>query len=168
MSKKESPLLIFPSWVQALGHDQAEFLHQVHYWLKLYAGKKDESHYFDDQWWIYNTYQQWHEQFFWWSVRTIKSIVYDLQEKGVLLTYTKGFDRTLHYTIDYEVLQELVGTLDDVPAPLCQSCTMDSAKVAHSNAKKVARSSLDKDYTNTTLGGEETFADFIHRMLVPD
>ena len=166
---EESPMLIPPSWVKALGFHPAVFLHQVHYWIKLFASKKDKSHYFDDHWWIYDTYEQWHEQFFWWNIKTIKRIVWNLQEQGVLLTCAKGRDRTHHYAIDYEVLQELNCIVNDAPTPLYQKDTIESINVIRSNAKEMIRSTLHKDNTKNTVS-TESFSDMLRRkgFLHPD
>ena len=61
----EVPLMVQPSLAVKIGLNEALFLHQLHYWLdrsnKVVEGKR----------WVYNTVEEWHEQFPFWSVRTL-------------------------------------------------------------------------------------------------
>lgn len=111
----EPALQVLPSLAIAIGLNEAIFLQQVQYWL---AGSK---HVHDGRRWIYNTYEDWTKQFPFWSERTIKRIVDDLRNRDVLLTRSDlnqhPFDRTLWYSIDYEALDNEIGSLSIVTSP---------------------------------------------------
>ena len=103
----ETPLQVIPSLAEAIGLNEAIFLQQLHYWLLTKSGIRDD----DGRRWIYNTYDQWQEQFPFWSTRTIMRIVSNLEDMELVET-TSVFnewkaDRTKWYTIDYEVLEDL-------------------------------------------------------------
>ena len=114
----EQPLQILPSLAVKLGLNKAMFLQQLHYWLQ-----KDSAHERDGQRWIYNTYEEWHEQFPFWSVQVLrKRIVKPLEEAG-LITTTGEYnampqDKTKWYTINYEALNRFLGEpADDTTSP---------------------------------------------------
>jgi DnaD/phage-associated family protein len=101
----EHPILILPTLVQKVGLNEAIFLQQLHYWLK----KSD--HVYDGRRWVYNTFENWHKQLPFWSVRTIRRIVKKLEDQRLILTDNFNrmkIDRTKWYTIDYEVLDSLL------------------------------------------------------------
>jgi hypothetical protein len=102
---EEPPLVVSPSLAKALGSvDEAIVLQQVHYWLQR------SSHEHDGRKWVYNSAEEWQEQFSFWSVKTIRRIFGRLREKGLLLTgnYNQSLlDRTLWYSIDYELLDQM-------------------------------------------------------------
>lgn len=102
----EPPLQVLPSLAARVGLGQAIVLQQVHYWLGIpQVGRMHDGHK-----WVYNTYEDWREQFPFWATRTIRRIVADLEEKGLLITgefnIARG-DRTKWYRIDYEALDHL-------------------------------------------------------------
>lgn len=97
-----------------IGDRPATLLNQVHYWLEITSKIDDKDimakHYHDGKWWIYNTFEQWHEQFPYWSIITIKRIIAKLEDLNLLISgnYNKyGYDRTKWYTINYDVLNSL-------------------------------------------------------------
>ncbi|PIC69052.1 DNA replication protein DnaD, partial [Sporosarcina sp. P16b] len=53
-----------------------------------------------------NTYDDWMEEFPFWSLNTIKRITYDLEQKGCLISTSKHnkmkIDNTKWYRIDYD------------------------------------------------------------------
>ena len=91
--------------VKVLGLDKAVFVQKLHYWLNTESGIVIER-----RRWVYNTYEQWRKQSPWWSARTIRRIVKDLEHLKVIvsveLNANKG-DHTKWYTIDYGVLNKL-------------------------------------------------------------
>jgi hypothetical protein len=108
----EPPLLVLPSLASAIGLNEAIFLQQLHYWL-LQAGKER-----DGRRWIYNTYDEWHTQLPFWSVRTIRRIVGTLEERGLVIS-TSAYnahkvDKTKWYAIDYEEVDRLPEPADHV------------------------------------------------------
>ena len=95
--------MVLPSLATKIGLNEAIIIQQVHYWLnistKVHEGRK----------WTYNTYQEWQKQFPFWSDRTIRRTIKNLEDEGYLLSgnYNKAsYDRTKWYTIDYKKLNE--------------------------------------------------------------
>lgn len=94
-----------PTLATLIGLNESIVLQQVHYWLK--HKEKSGQDYIDGHYWVYNTYEQWQEQFPFWSIRTLKRIFTTLENSGFLLSanYNKiGFDKTKWYSIDYDAL----------------------------------------------------------------
>lgn len=107
----EQPLQVLPTLACKLGLNRAMFLQQLHYWLQ-----KPSAHERDGKCWIYNTFEEWHEQFPFWSPEAIRKIAAQLEEKGLIETTSqyngRKSDRTKWYTINYEYLNSL---LDPTP-----------------------------------------------------
>ncbi|MBI0580693.1 conserved phage C-terminal domain-containing protein [Neobacillus cucumis] len=100
----ESPMIVLPSLVKKIGLNEAIILQQIHYWIQK------SSHVIEGKTWIYNTYQQWHQQFSFWSLSTIKRTIRSLEDQGLLLSGNwnrSKMDHTKWYTIDYERLATL-------------------------------------------------------------
>lgn len=99
----EPPLQVLPSLAVEIGLNEAVILQQVHYWVLRsnfeYEGSK----------WVYNTLEQWQEQFPFWSSKTIQRTLQSLRQSGYLkakkLSQT-GCDHTLYYTIDYDLMSK--------------------------------------------------------------
>ncbi len=108
----EPPLLVLPSLAVLVGLNEALLLQQLHYWL-LQSGKER-----DGRRWIYNTYDEWHGQLPFWSVRTIRRIVGELEGKNLVLSTTRynaqKVDQTKWYTLDYAELDRLTDRADQV------------------------------------------------------
>ena len=94
----DTPLIILPSLAVAIGLNEAIFVQQIHYWL-LRSTNEINGHK-----WSYNTYDELQEQFPFWSIRTIKTIVKNCKNKGYLfvenLSENKR-DKTNYYRVDY-------------------------------------------------------------------
>jgi hypothetical protein len=100
----EEPLVVLPSLAVAIGLNESMFLQQIHYWCNRSKHIKNGSR------WIYNTIQEWNQQFPFWSESTIKRIIKDLRERNLIIVknFNKvGYDRTNWYTVNYLVLDEL-------------------------------------------------------------
>lgn len=143
----EYPLLVLPSLAMEIGLHEAIVLQQIHYWIEIEkkSDKKEvkEKHYRNGRWWIYNTYEQWQDQFPYWCIRTIKGIFKKLEDMDLLISgnFNKfGYDRTKWYTINYEVLESLkrqhsakvalwkMQKLHDVECDNCTTNTIDYPK----------------------------------------
>jgi len=100
----EPALQVLPSLAKAIGLEEAIILQQLHYWLnnskvdgRLEAGEK----------WIYNSYQEWQENFPFWSIQQIQRIFLNLEKGGVVISAkldAKKHDQTKFYRIDYDAL----------------------------------------------------------------
>lgn len=100
----EQPLLVLPALAVEVGLNEAIVLQQIHYWLS----KSKHEH--DGRTWIYNSINEWCKQFPFWSEKTIRRTLSSLEKQGILLkgNYNKlKIDRTLWYSIDYEVLHSI-------------------------------------------------------------
>lgn len=89
--------------------EEAIVLNQISYWLEKY---KEVNHNLKDgRYWVYNSYQKWHEDNFpFWNPSKIKRIFHSLENKGLLISanYNSAvFDKTKWYTIDYDKLQSM-------------------------------------------------------------
>mgnify|MGYP006076506253 CR=1 FL=1 len=102
----EPPLLLLPSLATAIGLNEAIALQQIHYWLNPRINKN----YKEGNFWIYNSYEEWQNQFSFWSIRTIRRIMQSLESKKILISKNfnkNNFNKTKWYTINYEVLDTL-------------------------------------------------------------
>ncbi|MFS0574103.1 hypothetical protein AB1K83_00575 [Sporosarcina sp. 179-K 3D1 HS] len=99
----DSPLLVLPSLATKLGLNEAVILQQLHFRSLISKNRKD-GHV-----WVYKTYEEWHEEFPFWSERTIKRTIRKLEEKGYIISTSAHnklkIDRTKWYRIDYEMCQ---------------------------------------------------------------
>lgn len=102
----EVAIPLYPNIAGALGSvNEALVLQQINFWLM----RSDKVR--EDRVWVYNTAKQWHAQFHFWSIDTIKRTLASLREKGVVIAKTfsdNPLDRTLWYTIDEDKLGVLV------------------------------------------------------------
>jgi hypothetical protein len=104
----EKPLLVMPQLACKVGLNESIVLQQVHYWIL--DKKKKNNDCYDDRYWVFNSMQEWQEQFPFWSIKTLNRIFTNLVDKGLLLknNYNKEkYDRTLWYSIDYEKLENI-------------------------------------------------------------
>ena len=95
--------------------EEAIVLNQVSYWLEKY---REISHNFKDKrYWVYNSYQKWHDDNFpFWSPKKIQRIFRSLEKKGLLLSAnynSVGFDKTKWYSINYNKLQAMINNYEN-------------------------------------------------------
>ncbi|EEA0258131.1 hypothetical protein K3O01_003781 [Salmonella enterica] len=151
------PIVINPDLAYSIGLNEAIALQQINYWLQETKSGMES----DGVRWIYNTTEQWLEQFPFWSESTLKRTFTRLKTLGVLkieqLNKSQR-DMTNFYTINYE--SEL---LDEVKVteskrskrtlPSGQNDTMEEVKVKRSIRSKrtdVIRSKCTDDPTENT------------------
>ncbi len=111
----ENPILVLPTLAKKIGLNQALFIQQLHYWLA------DSKHTYDGYQWVYNTYEDWHRQFPFWSTSTIRRIIGKLEREGLIVSgnYNRfKMDKTKWYRINYEYLESLM----DEDAQLSNLC----------------------------------------------
>lgn len=121
----ESPLQVLPSLAVAIGLNEAIILQQVQYWLTT------STHMYEGRRWVYNTIESWHKQFPFIGERTLRRTIDQLRDSGLLLTANFNqhkFDRTLWYSIDYNVLEEASGKVN---TPSGQNVQMDMSDSAN-------------------------------------
>lgn len=96
----QHPLVVNPQLAVAIGLNEAIVLQQIHYW----AARTKSGKVHDGRVWIYNTYDQWVEQFPFWSQETIKRALTSLRKKGLIdveQLNKKEHDRTNYYSINH-------------------------------------------------------------------
>jgi hypothetical protein len=96
-----------------VGLNEALVLQRLNYWLT----RPDVGVERDGYKWVYNTYEQWHENFRFWSTITIKRIFYRLEKAGLIISaqFDKGkWDQTKYYRIDYQALEKLINQSTDI------------------------------------------------------
>lgn len=90
--------------------NEAIVLNQLNYWLE--KNRKAQNNFIDGKYWVYNTYAEWKENNFpFWSEKTIQRAFVRLEKKGLVITENfNGYavDKTKWYTINYDVLDEMV------------------------------------------------------------
>ena len=103
---KESPLLVHPNLAVKIGLKEAIILQQIHYWLD----SKRNDHIHNDRHWVHNTYEEWKQQFPFWSHKTIQRSIESLEHKGLIDSFsTREHKKTKYYTINYDQLDGLSG-----------------------------------------------------------
>ena len=103
------PIVLDKGMATIIGLNEAIVLQQVHYWLEL--NKKEGKNYHEGRYWTYNTYDEWHEQFPFWSKETIKRVFKRLRKMKLIIVdrfNVYQMDRTLWYTIDYDRLKSIM------------------------------------------------------------
>ncbi|WP_370976506.1 conserved phage C-terminal domain-containing protein [Enterobacter roggenkampii] len=134
------PIVINPDLAYSIGLNEAIALQQVNYWLKETTSGLER----DGVRWIYNTNEQWLEQFPFWSESTLKRTFTRLKQLGVLRVEQLNKsqrDMTNYYTINYEseLLDEVKVTKSKsskCTLPSGQNEPMEEVKVKHSNGSK--------------------------------
>ena len=133
---KRQPLVISPLLACRIGLNEAIVLQQICYWIEEtqagveYSGRK----------WVYNTIEQWNEQFPFWSPDTVKRSLTSLKKRGLVdvkqLNKAKH-DRTNFYSINYDsplLMEE--GNLH--PSKRAKAPSSNSGKMPSSNGAKSA------------------------------
>ena len=141
----ERPILLLPSLALAIGLNNAIFLQQLNYWCNIASdfgyGVNHGGHT-----WVYKTADEWHEKDFpFWSVRTIRRIISDLGEKGIIVTamlHDNKWNKTSYYRIDKENLYRILKSgsiaqstdVDNLAQSRGQLGTIECDNLAQSNA----------------------------------
>ena len=105
----ERPLVVIPELAVVVGLNSAIVLQQIHYWVRI--NQRADKNFRDGYYWTYNSYEDWREQFPFWSISTIKRIFMELESDGLIVTgnYNRlPIDRTKWYRLNYEHLSESV------------------------------------------------------------
>jgi hypothetical protein len=103
----------------AIGLEQAIIIQQLHWWLRQRRNARD------GRYWVYNTYEDWHKQFPFIAVRSLKRIITQMEADGLLLSSNYNahkVDRTKWYTINYD--HPALDPADETRRPSGQTGTM--------------------------------------------
>jgi len=99
----EKPLIVLPTLATKIGLNEAIILQQIHYWLMQKRNLRDGYY------WTYNSYEDWNQQFPFWSKSTIKRALSSLEKQNLIIkgNYNKmKRDRTNWYRINYQELEK--------------------------------------------------------------
>ena len=123
------PLVLDKELAVVLGLNEALILQQVHYWIEI--NKKNNRNFHEGRYWTYNTIDEWHEEFPFWSNSTIKRTFKRLRDMNLIIVDNFNvyqMDRTLWYTINYEELEKMIKDEENNSDTLDQNDTMIGSK----------------------------------------
>lgn len=148
----EAPLVVQPTLAVKLGLNEALVLQQIHYWATMKLNLKDGYY------WVYNTYEDWTNQFPFMSKSTIGRVLRNLEKNKVIVVgnYNKlSFDKTKWYRIDYNELKKyesntsndgFVEPVNDIP-----KSNHDDAKLVSSTTSEWVNNTIDYTKTSTDI-----------------
>jgi len=99
----DHPITIVLPIAKAIGLNEAIVLQRLHELLNEPGATVERG----GHTWVRSTYEQWHDNFPFWSIITIKRIFNRLEKEGIIITrrFNKSnWDQTKYYRIDYRVL----------------------------------------------------------------
>ena len=140
---KSRPLVVIPELAVRLGLNEAMLLQQIQYWLTETTSGVE----YDGSRWIYNTVEEWKNQFPFFSESTIKRAFTNLKKQGVLRIEQinkSNHDRTNYYAINYDhhLLTDEVNMTqsngDNSSDRTVQNDLIDKRKLKPSNSAKCA------------------------------
>lgn len=144
------PVVIDPILAKDIGLNEAVILQQIRYW----AENPKVGREVDGQRWIHNTYEEWQENFPFWSIATIRRAIASLEEMDLISVRQDlgefSRDRTKWYTINRKhpaYSPEIRGECADACA---QNEQFQQRKMSSSNSSKCADVNKNRDYTETT------------------
>lgn len=147
------PIVVLPRLAVALGDlDQAVILQQIAWW------QERSEHEHDGRKWVYNTADQWQEQFPWLSVWTVRRKLAALETAGYLITgnFNKaGYDRTKWYSVNYGAIARA-----DLFYQSEQVAKMDVSKLPTSISATCSHPSWQNAKTNTTGNTDTTISTY--------
>jgi hypothetical protein len=89
-----------------VGKNESILLNQINYWLSK-CGREINGL---NGLWIYNSLNEWHKQFNYWSLSTLRRTIKSLEKYGVLISKkinARKWNHTKWYSIDYNKLKQL-------------------------------------------------------------
>ncbi|WP_312839188.1 conserved phage C-terminal domain-containing protein [Pantoea piersonii] len=104
---KVKPLVISPVLACRIGLNEAIVLQQICYWLEDTTSGVDH----DGRRWVYNTIDEWTEQFPFWSEKTVKRALSSL--RGMGLIYVEQLKKTQHDRTNFYAINHASPLLSD-------------------------------------------------------
>lgn len=104
------PLIVLPALAEEIGLNEAIFLQQLNYWSqpKLNQGIVDEQ----GRRWIYNSVEAWREQFRFFTERTLRRTISNLENLGLILSTLRYKRNPMDRTKSYAICQENIAALE--------------------------------------------------------
>ncbi|WP_333620391.1 conserved phage C-terminal domain-containing protein [Pantoea septica] len=124
---KVKPLVISPELACRIGLNEAIVLQQICYWLEDTTAGVDH----DGRRWVYNTIDDWNEQFPWWSSDTVKRALTSLKKSGLI--YVEQLKKTQHDRTNYYAINHANPLLTDegkLPSSKSAICTARRGQTA--------------------------------------
>ena len=164
---QEPPLQVLPSLAKRVGLNEAILLQQLHFRSLISTNVRDSHK------WVYKTYEEWQEEFPFWSTDTIKRAIRKLEKDGYVIStsaYNRmKMDKTKWYRIDYGKCYLPTGQVAPIDSAECpdgegQVAPCDEGKMPlaitkeiKSTKKSIVESDLDIisqviDYLNRKTG----------------
>ncbi|MGF9979329.1 conserved phage C-terminal domain-containing protein [Viridibacillus arvi] len=151
----EPPLQVLPSLAVKVGLNEAIVVQQIHYWIGISKNVRDGYT------WVYKTFDDWQDEFPFWSKRTIERTISVLEKNGILVSasYNKlKFDRTKWYRINYEKFKEASNEVSrqndgiesvEMTGTIRQDDIMEYTKMTATESDKMTVP-ITREYTETT------------------
>lgn len=139
----EPPLQVLPSLAVKVGLKEAIVLQQFHYWLQRSGNNRDGYK------WVYNSYDEWHKQFPFFSKVTLRRTINSLEKQGYLVSgnYNKaGFDKTKWYRIDYQRLNKACDQNDHTR---CSNCSHAGDQNEQTNTNRLPETTTETTKENS-------------------
>jgi hypothetical protein len=141
------PIVISADLALHVGLNEAIVLQQLNYWLESTDSGVDH----EGARWVYNTHEQWRDQFPFWSVDTVKRTFTSLkkQDLNLIAQLSKDkHDRTNYYTVNHAKLDEMYAAARSFP----HQCKMPSSKSAKSADGKVQTAPVQECSLPSSIG----------------
>ena len=140
----EQPLQVIPSLAKAIGLNEAIFLQQLHYFLRI------SKNHAEGRSWVYNTIKDWQIEFSFWSLKTVQRTIENLELSGLVLSTDKfnkmKMDKTKWYSINYQKLSEILP--ESEKEPFGQNDLMETPKKENAFSQNDQMSFSQNDQSN--------------------
>lgn len=140
---KVKPLVVSPVLACRIGLNEAIVLQQICYWLEdTTSGVEHEG-----RRWVYNTIEDWNEQFPWWSSDTVKRALTSLKKSGLI--YVEQLKKTQHDRTNFYAINHANPLLSD-------ECKLPSSKDANCTHRTGQDAPIEQGKLNPSMGANCT------------
>jgi hypothetical protein len=143
-----SNLSFNPVIAQLYGVDEAVFLQNVYFWIE--KNRVNNRHFYDDDYWTYNSVSAFSKLFPFWTTRQIERIIKKLEKEGVLKIgnyNSSAYDRTRWFALTEKInsiyengvthLRENVNQNTQKDKPIPDSNTDGKQQIVNTDSKPV-------------------------------
>jgi len=123
----KKPIVINAELASYIGLNEAIVIQQLHYWISETGSGVSHK----GRRWVYNTYDDWQQQFPFWSPQTIKRALTSLRKSKLVLVEQLNkakHDRTNFYAIDYAALDEAFSPIREDQCDSIEKVNLTSSK----------------------------------------
>jgi len=136
---KVKPLVISPVLACRIGLNEAIVLQQICYWLEDTTSGVDH----DGRRWVYNTIDEWNDQFPFWSSDTVKRTLTSLKKNGLI--YVEQLKKSQHDRTNFYAINHKNPLLTD-------EGNLHSSKGATCTNRKGQAATVDKGNLTSSMG----------------